>query len=321
MIIDVHAHLSPPESARRYPMPPSLTDVDAMLDARSEAGIDLTVIGSPVGAGAMMRVPGVDNYRQPADRLRALHDWTAALVARFPERLRAYAYVNPLGSEAELRAADETVRDPAFVGFVINSSVRGRFLDDPAADGFFALAAERRLPVFVHPPAEPAGARDVADLRFVEQVSRFADVASGLAMIAFAGWPDRYPDLALIGATGGGGVAALTDKLDLAARPRPFGLPGGAEAPAVSASPGAAIRRMYVDTAAPSDALTAMNLAVFGAGHMLLGTDSPPVPVPPARAVARIRDLPIGPAEQAAILGGNAASLFGLAPVRTGGRT
>ncbi|WP_231631250.1 NAD(P)-dependent oxidoreductase, partial [Streptomyces clavuligerus] len=51
MIIDIHGHLSPPEAARRFPMPPSLTDVDGMLAARARAGIDLTIIGSPVGAG------------------------------------------------------------------------------------------------------------------------------------------------------------------------------------------------------------------------------------------------------------------------------
>ena len=53
MIIDIHGHLSPPEAAERFPMPPSLTDVDGMLAARAQAGIDLTIIGSPVGAGAM----------------------------------------------------------------------------------------------------------------------------------------------------------------------------------------------------------------------------------------------------------------------------
>ena len=53
MIIDIHGHLSPPEAAERFPMPPSLTDVDGMLAARAEAGIDLTIIGSPVGAGAI----------------------------------------------------------------------------------------------------------------------------------------------------------------------------------------------------------------------------------------------------------------------------
>lgn len=309
MIVDVHAHLSPPDSARRFPMPPALTDVDAMLAARAEAGIDLTIIGSPVGAGAMMRVPGMDNYAQPPDRLRAFHGWKRSLVARFPDRLRAYVYVNPLGTEEELQAAGETLDDDAFVGFIVNSSVRGRYLDDPRADGFFALAAERGVPVLVHAPAEPVGADVVLDLRFVEQVSRFGDVATGLAMIAFAGWLEKYPGLTIIGATGGGAIAALPEKLDLAAIPRPGGPPGDS---AVARAPGKDLRGLYVDTAVPSPALLEMNTRVLGPSRMLLGTDSPPVPVPPALAVAAVRALPISEGEREAVLGGNAARIFGL---------
>lgn len=317
MIIDVHAHLLPPDSARRFPMPPSLTDVDAMLAARTEAGIDLTIIGSPVGAGAMVRVPGVDNYAQEPDRLRAFHDLTAALVGRFPDQLRAYVYVNPMGDDRHLEAARATLADPAFVGFIVNSSVRGRFLDDPRADAFFAMAAECGVPSLVHPPAEPVGAEAVDDFRFVEQITRFGDVAAGLAMIAFAGWLDKYPDLTLIGATGGGAIAALPDKLDMAAVPRPW---GGHTAGEYSRAPGEAVGRLYVDTAAPSGPLLAMNAVALGADRMLLGTDSPPVRVPPRAAVAAVRGLPLDRADQDAILGGTAARLFGLAktPVTMG---
>jgi aminocarboxymuconate-semialdehyde decarboxylase len=315
MIIDVHAHLSPADSALRYPMPPALTDVDGMLAARAAAGIDMTIIGSPVGAGAMMRVPGVDNYAQPPDRLLAFHDWKRSLVARFPAQLRSYVYVNPLGTEAELRAAGEVLDDAAFVGFIVNSSVRGRYLDDPRADGFFALAAERGAPVLVHPPAEPAGAEVVRDFRFVEQVSRFGDVTAGLAMIAFAGWLEKYPRLTIIGAAGGGAIAALPEKLNLAAIPRPWGPPGDCPADSpVATAPGTDLRRVYVDTAVPSQPLLEMNAQVLGPSQMLLGTDSPPVPLPPAQAIAAVRALPISPGEQDAVLGGNAARIFGLGP-------
>jgi aminocarboxymuconate-semialdehyde decarboxylase len=301
VIIDVHAHLSPPSSARRYPMPPSLTDVDGMLAARAAAGIDLTVIGSPVGAGAMMRVPGVDNYTQSRDQLRAFHDWMAGLIGRFPDQLRGYVYANPLGDADHLDGVRETLANPAFVGLVINSSVRGRYLDGEAAGPFFALAAETGKPILVHPPAEPADAAAVTDLRFVEQVSRFNDVTAGLAMLACAGWLDRFPGLTVIGAGGGGAIAALPEKLDAV---------GGA---------GAAVRRLFVDTASPSAAHLGLNVGVLGAGQVLLGTDSPPVPVPPAATVARIRALPLDQAAIDAILGGTAARIFGLRPALAGG--
>ncbi|WP_279632550.1 amidohydrolase family protein [Streptomyces sp. Tu 2975] len=243
MIIDIHGHLSPPEAARRFPMPPSLTDVDGMLAARAEAGINLTIIGSPVGAGAMARVPGVDNYKQPRDRLRGFHAWMSGLIAKFPDQLRGYVYANPFGDDDHLEGVRETLADPAFVGLITTSSVHGELLGSPRADSFFALAAEAGVPVLVHAPAEPAGTEKVDTVGFVEQIGRFGDVTLGMAMIAFAGWLDKYPHLRLIGATGGGAMALLPERLQTAASPRHWG--GGAPPPAAPAAgaapaPGAA---------------------------------------------------------------------------------
>ncbi|GGW12553.1 hypothetical protein GCM10018980_04840 [Streptomyces capoamus] len=330
MIIDIHGHLSPPEAAKRFPMPPSLTDVDGMLAARAEAGIDLTIIGSPVGAGAMARVAGVDNYAQPRDRLRAFHAWMSGLIRKFPDQLRGYVYANPFGDDDHLEGVRETLADPAFVGLITTSSVHGELLGSPRADSFFALAAEAGVPVLVHAPAEPAGTERVEETGFVEQIGRFGDVTLGMAMIAFAGWLDKYPGLRLIGATGGGAMALLPERLQTAARPRhwaggapPSGRPGTAAAappaarpdpgtPRPSADPAAALRRMYVDTSPFSAAHLSLNAEVLGPERMLFGTDSPPMAAPLEDFIHLIEKLPVDAAAQQLILGGNAQALFDL---------
>ncbi|MGY4924881.1 amidohydrolase family protein [Streptomyces sp. 900105755] len=323
MIIDIHGHLSPPEAAERFPMPPSLTDVDGMLAARAEAGIDLTIIGSPVGAGAMARVPGVDNYAQPRDRLRGFHAWMSGLIGRFPDRLRGYVYANPFGDDDHLEGVRETLADPAFVGLITTSSVHGELLGSPRADSFFALAAEAGVPVLVHAPAEPVGTERVDEIGFVEQIGRFGDVTMGMAMIAFAGWLDKYPELRLIGATGGGAMALLPERLQTAARPRhwaggapPSGRPGASSAPSASggpaADPAAALQRMYVDTSPLSSAHLSLNAEVLGPERMLFGTDSPPLAVPLEEQIRMIEKLPVDRASQQLILGGNAEALFDL---------
>ncbi|CAL9416434.1 MULTISPECIES: amidohydrolase family protein [unclassified Streptomyces] len=315
MIIDIHGHLSPPEAAERFPMPPSLTDVDGMLAARAQAGIDLTIIGSPVGAGAMARVPGVDNYAQPRDRLRGFHAWMSGLIAKFPDQLRGYVYANPFGDDDHLEGVRETLEDPAFVGLITTSSVHGELLGSPRADSFFALAAEAGVPVLVHAPAEPAGTERVDDISFVEQIGRFGDLTIGMAMIAFAGWLDKYPGLRLIGATGGGAMALLPERLQTAARPRHWAggapPPGGAAAPP-SADPAAALQRMYVDTSPFSQAHLNLNAEVLGPERMLFATDSPPMAAPLEDFVRMIEKLPIDKASQQRILGGNAEALFDL---------
>lgn len=326
MIIDIHGHLSPPEAARRFPMPPSLTDVDGMLAARAQAGIDLTIIGSPVGAGAMARVPGVDNYAQPRDRLRGFHAWMSGLISSFPDQLRGYVYANPFGDDDHLEGVRETLADPAFVGLITTSSVHGELLGSPRADSFFALAAEAGVPVLVHAPAEPIGTDRVDDLGFVEQIGRFGDVTMGMAMIAFAGWLDKYPGLRLIGATGGGALALLPERLQTAARPRHWGggppsAPSSAPSPSSGsaspsgpavADPAGALQRMYVDTSTFSPAHLGLNAEVLGPERMLFGTDSPPMSVPLEELMHMIEKLPIDKASQQLILGGNAETLFDL---------
>src|SRR5437660_252515 len=115
-------------------MPPSLLDIEGMLDRKSELGIDTTIVGSPVGFGTMMPVPGLDNYAQPLDQLASFHEWLGSEVEKHRPRLAAYVYVNPFGGADELEQAARTAREGPFVGLIVNTSVKGEYLDAPAAD-------------------------------------------------------------------------------------------------------------------------------------------------------------------------------------------
>ena len=124
VIVDVHGHITHPELFKKYPMPPALADIEGMLDRKSEAGIGLTVVGSPVGFGTMTRMPGLDNYAQPLDQLKSFHEWLAETVAKHAPRLAAYAYTNPLGGDEILEQTVQTVRDGGFVGLIVNTASR-----------------------------------------------------------------------------------------------------------------------------------------------------------------------------------------------------
>ena len=333
MIIDIHGHITTPSVFKKYPMPPSLADVGGMLERKAEAGIGLTIVGSPVGGGAMMRVTGAANYAQSADDLAAFHDELAELASAHPGRLKAYVYTNPLGGDGLLSAAAETLRgDDTFIGFIVNTSVEGQFLDIPQADSFFAMAAELDVPVLLHPPAEPAGNATVADFRLVEQVGRFNDVTLGLASIVFGGWLEKYPSLQLIAATAGGGISLLPEKLDVAYAPKHWGPaanapPGGGPPPKagagpppwmqyenkISQPPSQHLRRLYVDTASPSPMVLQANVQVLGATQMMFGTDAPPLLAPLQAGIDAVHALPISDEERQAILGGNARRVFKLA--------
>jgi aminocarboxymuconate-semialdehyde decarboxylase len=340
MIVDVHGHITHPELFKKFPMPPALADIEGMLERKAALGIELTIVGSPVGFGTMMPVPGLDNYAQPADRLKSFHEWLAETVREHAGRLAAYCYTNPL-DESLLEQTADTVREGEFVGLIVNTSVAGEYLDSPRADPFFEMASELGMPIFLHPPAEPVGTEAFADFRLVEQVGRFLDVTAALATLVFGGVMERHPDLVFIGATAGGAIGLLASRLDAAYAPRHYGggPPSGAGPPSggppsggVGAAGGAPpiarfenkITRppseflranVYVDTANSSLANQLANLELMGSGRMMFGTDSPPLSTPLEEAIRLIRDLPASDGEKEAILGGNASRLFGLGAV------
>jgi aminocarboxymuconate-semialdehyde decarboxylase len=338
VIVDVHGHITHPELFKRYPMPPALADIEGMLDRKSQAGIDLTIVGSPVGFGTMSK-RGHDNYAQSADELKSFHEWLAETVRKHAPRLAAYVYTNPFGDSALLEQTAQTVRDGGFVGLIVNTSGGGEYLDSPRADEFFAMAAELGKPIFLHPPAEPVGSASIEDFRLVEQVGRFMDVTVGLATLVFSGRLERHPDLELIAATAGGAISLLAGRMDQAYQPRHWagggppggppgsvppagGPPGGGETPGpppmaqytnkITQPPSAYLRRVYVDTANSSVPNHLANLELMGADHMLFGTDSPPLATPLHDAIATVDGLPISAAEKQGILEGNARRLFGL---------
>jgi aminocarboxymuconate-semialdehyde decarboxylase len=320
-----------------------------MLDRKSEAGIELTIVGSPVGFGTMSK-RGHDNYAQPLDRLKSFHEWLAETVRKYSPRLAAYAYTNPFGGEEMLEQTAQTVKDGGFVGLMVNTSVKGEYLDSERADPFFEMVSELRKPVFLHPPAEPVGSDSMEDFRLVEQVARFMDVTAGLATVVFGGRLEQYPDLELIAATAGGAISLLAGRLDQAYRPRHWaggpgpagggppgaggppgggppggdgppggGPPGGGGPPAmaqytnkISEAPSTYLRRVYVDTANSSVPNHIANLDVVGAQHLLFGSDSPPLATPLDEAIAMVESLPISDSEKRGVLGDNARRLFGL---------
>lgn len=301
MYIDVHGHLAP--LGETGGGPPSLRDPESSLATKRALDVGMTIVGSPVGAGSMLPGSGVDNYAQTADQVRAHNERMGELVSRYPDDLRAYAYLDPFGGDDMLAQALDLLRDWRFVGLVVNSSVGGEYLGSSRAADFFAAAAEGGAPVLVHPPAEPIGTSNLGYHHgLVEHIARPCDVTMGIAAIISGGWLEKYPDLALIAAAGGGGLAVLAEKLDLAL----------AGAPALSRPASESLSRVLVETACPSQTQLRANLKAFGASNVLFGSDSPPLLAQLGRIVEIVESPLLTVEERRAVSWANAARLFGL---------
>jgi aminocarboxymuconate-semialdehyde decarboxylase len=141
-------------------------------------------------------------------------------------------------------------------------------------------------------------------------VSRFFDVAASLAALVVAGRLEQYPDLELVAATAGGGVALIHNRIDAAHHSRPPA--EGVVRTALSRSPSDYLRTVYVDTASMNRELQLANLEFMGPERMLFGTDSPPLATPLPDAIAMVDSLPISDEDRENVLAGNARRLFKL---------
>ncbi|MFD8494682.1 amidohydrolase family protein [Amycolatopsis sp. NPDC059657] len=316
MIVDVHAHLFPPALVERLPIPPSIGDVPGMLAAKAAAGIDLTIVGSPTGASTMAAAGG-----QSLAELASYHDWLAETVQAHPDRLRAYAWCDPFGGDGMLADVNALLATEEFAGVIVNPSIGGKDIADPAADEFLAMVAASGKPMLLHSGADPLCTRELTDYGLIEMVGRFCDVTLGLAALCLSGQLERHPDLVVVGTSCGAGLPLLPSRLDLAWAPRHWGgrsRPGTAPRSSHTGprrsitAPSELMRRLYVDTTTDSPHLLRAAVDLLGPEHVLFGSDAPPVPVDHGARIGMVRSLGLGEEATGLMLGGNAQRLYGI---------
>jgi aminocarboxymuconate-semialdehyde decarboxylase len=310
-LVDVHTHVVPerfPDLVARYPYDrwPSMRrtgsdtaellvggahfrDVDERCwsvgrrraDMRAE-GVDIQVL-SPT--------PVTFCYRAPTEGARELARWQndvlAEMVAEDPEHFRALGTVplqDPASAVAELRRC---VDELGFLGVEIGTTVGGRELDDPAFHPFFAAAEAAGALLLVHPD-EIVGSSRVVPRGLAFGVGIPGETLFGSAALLAAGAFDRWPDLLLCLAHGGGALPMVLPRIDEGWR-----LGGGPPPNGSAGPPGSYADRLFSDSLTYDPASLALSLHRFGAGHVLLGTDYPfdAREVPAGRVLANAGDL------------------------------
>ena len=279
---------------------PNLTDLALRMRDFAAMGLDAQVI-SPA--------PGQCLYNLPAavgvEAARAVNNGIAEIAASDPQRIPAAMGSVPLGAggNAAAEELERAITTLGLKGVEILAHVGDKELSDPDFAPFWAKAEALGAVVFIHPSGYPQPQR-LTRFYFNNVIGNPLDTTLALHYLIFDGVLERHPNLKIIAAHGGGYLPAYSGRIDhgWGARSDAHGdLPN---------PPSTYLKKIYFDTIVFTPHQLEALVKLFGADHVLLGTDYPydMADYDPLGLLAACSEL--NPEQVSAIAGGNAKRLF-----------
>jgi aminocarboxymuconate-semialdehyde decarboxylase len=278
---------------------PKLTTLEARLADMAAMGVDMQVISvSPT-----QYFYSVDDPDMAASVSSAVNGRIAETCAAHPDRLAGLGTVSlqhPERAAVQLRVA---MREQGLRGVEISSHVNGINISDRQFDPFWNAADELGAIVFLHPWGTTVG--DRLNRHYLgNTVGQPMETTIALSNLIFDGTLDRHPGVKIVAAHGGGYLPLYINRSDHAFAVR-------REACACAHPPSTYLHRIWFDSLVYEPDHLRRLIDVVGASQVVLGTDYPfdMGHYDPAGMFAGL-----APATLAAIAGGNAAALLGIAP-------
>jgi len=277
---------------------PGHFDYEIRIAAMDAAGIDVSIVS--------LTCPNVywGGEEVSAGAARESNASMAAAQRHYPARIR---WFTSLPWEYPRRAVEELARscDEGAVGVMVLANIAGRSLTEPGFEPIWSEIDRWGLPVLVH-PAEPPGA-DLLDMGSYDlswSVGFMFDTTLALTRMIFDGFLDRFPNLKLIAAHGGGALPYLVGRFE---KGNEVELP---ERRRMTASPTEYLRRIWYDCITYDLGALRYLISVVGPDRVMFGTDWPHQVHDVVGSLANTAALPADQPE--AVRGANAARLFDL---------
>lgn len=275
-----------------------LTSIEERLDDMDLMGIDVQAIS-----------PAPPQYYYGAEpelgRLSAqtINNRIAEIVSGHPDRFVGIGTVpmqEPTFAIAELA---RMVGELGMRGVEICTNVAGEELSSDRFRKFFAKVEELDAMIFMHPNGFSEGHR-LADHYFINVIGNPLDSTIAVSHLIFGGVLDAYPRLKICVAHGGGFLPAYSGRMDHA-----HGVRVDCRR-CIEHSPTTYLKKFYFDTVVFTHHQLAYLVGLYGADHILLGTDYPydmgmNDPVGFVESSTNLEQE-----DKLAILGGNAARLL-----------
>jgi aminocarboxymuconate-semialdehyde decarboxylase len=270
-----------------------LADLDAM-------GIDVQIISPP---------PPQCYYTVPVDiavkATQLVNEGIAEFCAKKADRLKGFGSVPMPDAQEAAKELERCVKHLGFKGVEVLTNVAGKELSEPAFAPFWKKAEDLGAVVLIHPNGFTEASR-LSRFYFNNVIGNPLETTIALHYLIFDGVLERHPKLKILAVHGGGYLGAYPGRIDHAwgARSDSHGdLPH---------PPTTYLKRIYFDTVVFTPYQLAELVRVFGADHVLLGTDYPydMAEFDPLGHVAGVEGFDASMI--AALAGGNAKRLLGL---------
>ena len=234
----------------------------------------------------------------------------AELCASHPERFSAFASLSLQFPDLAVQQLETAVKKQGLRGAAIGGSVLGEEFSDPKFHPVWAKAEELGAVLFIHPQSTPELAKRFKGSGWLSNtIGNPLDTTIALQHLIFEGTLDRFPGLKVLAAHGGGFVPAYDGaRADHACFVAPWFCNPNI---ILKKKPSEYLNQLYFDAMVFTPENLRHLVAQVGASQIVLGTDHPipweEHPVDHVLATTTLTDK-----QRVAILGGNAAKLFGL---------
>jgi aminocarboxymuconate-semialdehyde decarboxylase len=275
---------------------PDMFEIEHRLADMAKKNIDMRVLS--------VSAPNVYPW-PPAEQVeiaRHVNDALARYCAAYPKKFIGLASLPLADVGASLREIDRAVNELGLKGVAIGSNINGLPLNDARFEPLWARINALRLPVVEH-PVFPRDTSDMGEFELPLRVGLMFDTTLMAARMIYAGIFERYPDFPFVLAHTGAALIMLMERLDNGYRLFPDCRKH------IDKLPSEYGKRLYYDSCAFGAQALMFAIGAVGVGQILFGTDDPFI----GSDTAHVTSLPVSDADKVAILGGNAARLFGVA--------
>jgi predicted TIM-barrel fold metal-dependent hydrolase len=244
-----------------------------------------------------------------AEIVRINNEKLAAICALKPDRFAAFASLALQYPDLAAAQLETAVKKLGLRGAAIGASVMGESFADPKFHPVWAKAEELGAVLFIHPQSVPElAARFKGNGWLANTIGNPLETTFALQHLIFQGTLDKFPGLKIVAAHGGGYLPSYAARDDHAC----FVSPQNCNADIrLKKKPSEYLNQLYFDALVFTPEALRHLVAQVGATQVMLGTDHPipweEHPVDHVFATTTLSD-----AEKIAILGGNAARLFGM---------